>query len=53
MPSAVRELYRILEDREHRWTVRWLLGTRWVLVHGPSTEAAARDWLDSVKWVRL
>ena len=45
--SGINLRYRILVDDDGNWFVRWLMGSSWVLVHGPGTEASARDWLDA------
>ena len=39
--------YRLLTD-EQNWFVQWRCGSRWLLVHGPASEAQAREWMDAV-----
>lgn len=47
VPVEIR--YRLLADDEGHWYVRWLCGARWLLVHGPVTQAQAREWMDGMR----
>ncbi len=46
---SVEIRYRLLADDDGSWYVRWLCGARWLLVHGPATQAQAREWMDGMR----
>ena len=45
-------LYRLIEDADG-WSVRWLCGSKWLCVFGPSTESRARIYLDYISKMPL
>ena len=44
--------YRLLADERH-WFVQWRCGSRWLLVHGPASEAEAREWMEGMMAQKL
>lgn len=46
---GVVAVYRLRRTADGLVNVFWLVGSRWILCHGPTTEQAALMWVDD--WI--